>query len=353
MSVGAQVLQASVGHALTLERHTGRTVPSADTLGLLVYGGPGSDVPAPLLQPEPAYDVLRVDTPVRRGCSGRIRWAAAGPWLYGALDCDAWDGRRSVAAAALTDAAEAVYRELLAFLQTTGTPHLLRLWNYLPNINREDGGLERYRHFNVGRQRALLGSRCSAFDGAPAACALGTYEGPFRLRFLAGATPALPIENPRQVSAYHYPSAYGPASPSFSRAALLDAGAGQLALLVSGTASIVGHTTVHTGDWRAQLDETLRNLDAVFAAARERCTAPLRLADSHCVIYLRDPALAPAVKAAFDAAVGVHSCAARTAVLLQADVCRSDLLLEIETHAWASGTVLAGAPHPKTEGTAA
>ena len=39
--------------------------------------------------------------------------------------------------------------------------------------------------------------------------------------FLAGRTAPVFVENPRQVSAYHYRREYGTHSPSFSRAALL------------------------------------------------------------------------------------------------------------------------------------
>lgn len=339
MTVGALDLSLRPGETLHLARHAG---PPADAggLGTLVYGGPGSDVAARPLHPGPAHDRFDTGQPVHRGQTGRVRWARAGRWCWGAIDCALWDDVHRTPPERLGDAAEAVYRELFEFLQHTGTPHLQRLWNYLPHINRVDGLLERYRHFNLGRQRAMLAAHHAAFEGAPAACALGVHQGPLVLRFLAGVDAPVAIENPRQVSAYHYPRDYGPASPSFSRAALCRAGEQHLALLVSGTASIVGHATVHVGDWRGQLDETLRNLDAVYGAARARCTAPFTLADSHCVIYLREPALADAVLEAFTQAVGPASPAARTAVLLHADVCRSDLLLEIEAHAEAPGQLL-------------
>lgn len=336
MTVGFLDQAPPLEPALRTSRHAGLPVDAAG-LGTLVYGAAEADVATvPLRGTGPAHDRLHVSAPVQRGHRGRLRWARAGRWCWGALECDAWDDAQAVPADRLAVSAEALYGELFDFLRDTDTPHLLRLWNYLPHINREDGGLERYRHFNLGRQRALFAAHRPAFEGAPAACALGVHRGPLVVRFLAGADAPLHIENPRQVSAYRYPGEYGPVSPSFSRAAVCDAGAGELALLVSGTASIVGHASVHVGDWRAQLDETLRNLEAVYTAARERSGARFRLADSHCVLYLRDPALADAVGEAFAQSVGPHSVAARTAVLLQADVCRSDLMLEIEAHAWAA-----------------
>jgi enamine deaminase RidA (YjgF/YER057c/UK114 family) len=74
------------------------------------------------------------------------------------------------------------------------------------------------------------------------------------------------IENPRQTSAYHYPPKFGKHSPTFSRACISD-DSQQANLFISGTASIVGHETVHAGDAAAQTRETLANIDALLAEA--------------------------------------------------------------------------------------
>src|SRR3546814_11336310 len=41
-------------------------------------------------------------------------------------------------------------------------------------------------------------------------------------------------------------------------------------LLLSGTASVVGHATAHVGELLAQLDETFNHFDALVGAARAR-----------------------------------------------------------------------------------
>ena len=120
--------------------------------------------------------------------------------------------------------AQRAYRDLFEALEQTGCAHLLRVWNYLPQINADGGGLERYRQFNAGRQQAFIEAGQAAFEGAPAACALGIHQGALCIRFLAGRVAPLPIENPRQVSAYRYPPTYGPRAPTFSRAALAETG---------------------------------------------------------------------------------------------------------------------------------
>ncbi len=311
---------------------------SRQALGGLGYGLPGDGdvlggLPVPVLSGAACVDAWVGGSPVHSGRQGAVHWRCDGQWLHGVLDiADADWG--------LADAAEQAYRDVFATLRRTGFPHLLRLWNYLPRINAETGGLERYRQFNIGRQQAFLAAGHSAFEGAPAACAIGTGAGDLRVRFLAGRHAPLAVENPRQVSAYRYPSSYGPRAPTFSRAALAGLGGGEVALFVSGTASIVGHETQHPGDVRAQAQETLHNLRAVLAAAQPRCSARLALSDLVPCVYVRHAQDLAATRAVLDAAWGADSPAARAAVYVQADICRADLLVEVEGHITCQGHLL-------------
>jgi len=244
-----------------------------------------------------------------------------------------------VAEGALEQTTYRAYRDVFAALEDCGCPQLLRLWNYLPRINADGGGLERYRQFNIGRQQAFLDARRDPFEGSPAACALGTAgatPGGLSIRFLAGRVAPKPVENPRQVSAYRYSRTYGPRAPTFSRAALADAGGGQLALLVSGTASIVGEHTVHPGDVVAQTQETLRNLQAVIANAHRGCSARYTLADLQPTVYVRHAADAVVVAQVLAQAEPAW----RDPPCVQADICRADLLVEIEAHAFAPGALV-------------
>jgi len=285
----------------------------------------------PLLAPDAAALDVWFDAGARdvrrHGC---VRFALDGPWLYGCAELDdaALDG-------GLQAAARRVYADLFEVLAAHDQAQLLRLWNYFARINADDGGTERYRQFNIGRQQAFIEARHSAFEGAPAACALGTRSGPLRVYFLAGRTAPLAIENPRQVSAYRYPDAYGPRSPSFSRAALADIGGGRTAFFISGTASIVGHASMHIGDVRRQAEESLSNIAALRAIAGARAGVPFDAGALSYTIYLRRPADLAAVREVFEREVGPHSAAARDAVYLQADICRAELLVELEAHGFA------------------
>lgn len=307
-------------------------------LGALAYG-PWSDGPwmsgvdAPLLiGGAPMADLWIASGRVDSGRSGAARWRTDGHWMLGSIDLHE-DGQ------GLERAAEAAYRDLFQALEDTGCPHLLRVWNYLPRINEDGGGLERYRQFNAGRQQAFIEAGQAIFEGAPAACALGVQRGALSIRFLAGQQPPLPIENPRQVSAYRYPSAYGPRAPTFSRAALAALGGEQLALFISGTASIVGHATVHAEDVAEQTRETLRNLAVVVDEANRLCNAGFSVEALHPVVYVRHAADAPQVREVLVDILGPHAPLLAHAVYLQADICRQDLLVEIEAHAVASGVL--------------
>ena len=281
-------------------------------------------------------DVWHASEHIESGTTGVVRWRSDGHWMLGAIDLD-----ETVEKQGLAKLAQRAYHDLFKSLEQTGCAHLLRVWNYLPQINGDGGGLERYRQFNLGRQEAFVEAGQAAFEGAPAACALGIHQGALCIRFLAGRTAPLPIENPRQVSAYRYPPAYGPRAPTFSRAALAEIGGGNVALFISGTASIVGHETVHTGEIVAQTQETLRNLEAVIGAANERTSARFGLSALDCVVYVRHVADAPIVRQVLEQALGADAHTISRAVYLEADICRQDLLVEIEAHAVAGGSLRA------------
>jgi chorismate lyase / 3-hydroxybenzoate synthase len=332
-----QVRRLSIGEA-------GSPVAAATLLGGLVYGAAAPDAPLTGVDAEPLAGVCKdggpmVDAwcssaPSHAGRHGLVQWRHDGHWLWGSVTLpEQGDGIASLA--------QRAYREIFATLQQFEGLQLQRLWNYLPRINVEIDGLERYRQFNVGRQQAFLEAHCSAFEGAPAACALGTRGGPLRVSFLAGRGHPVAVENPRQVSAYHYPRDYGPRSPSFSRAALLDAGGGRVGLLISGTASIVGHRSMHAGDVQAQTHEVLANLQAVIDAAHAHTDARFDIAGLECVVYVRRAADLPAVRAVLQGAIGAQAAALRHAVYLEAAICRADLLVEIEAHAFAPGALAA------------
>jgi chorismate lyase/3-hydroxybenzoate synthase len=256
--------------------------------------------------------------PVEQGAEGPIRYAHDGNLLFGILELDErqYDGIQA--------AAQAAYEAIEDFHRGRDQKHLLRMWNYIGDINRGSGDEERYKQFCLGRSRGLANVPERAF---PAATAVGRRDGLplLQLCWLAGRQAGRPVENPRQVEAYHYPRQYGPAPPSFCRA--INVSGGQL--MVSGTASIVGSDSVHAGDLRAQLDETALNLRRVLEAAAADAQVPAQsgLPPSTVIkAYFRDCAAAPLAAAHLEEILGGNI----RVLALEADICRSELLVEIE-----------------------
>lgn len=225
----------------------------------------------------------------------------------------------SVAAAAFQ-----AYARLTAFLERQGYPHLLRCWNFLHDINRGVHDQERYRQFCLGRYQAMAGT--PGFERQlPAATAIGMHEPGLLLYFLAGKAPGTQVENPRQMPAFQYPRAYGPRSPSFSRATQVRFG-GEPHLLVSGTASVVGHATQHPDDAPAQFDETVANLEALLAHGAASHLDGGRWEPQTLRLFLRGHDALMAIRDRLQRTFAGHT----PLMLLEGDICRRDLHLEIE-----------------------
>ncbi|MEZ5583251.1 MAG: hypothetical protein R3F37_11280 [Candidatus Competibacteraceae bacterium] len=215
------------------------------------------------------------------------------------------------------------YRRIRIAVEQQGYPYLLRVWNYFTAINQPQHGLERYRAFCQGRYRALANTAADFEITLPSACAIGSREPGLLIYLLAAKQPGVQIENPRQVSAFRYPPQYGPKSPSFSRA-VLKRWPGESHLYISGTASIVGHVSQHVGEPLAQLDETLANLGALLEHAGHYLNTPVRLALLKA--YVRPELDITAIQQRLVERLGADL----PQLVLLGDICRQDLLLEVE-----------------------
>jgi chorismate lyase/3-hydroxybenzoate synthase len=261
-------------------------------------------------------------TPVTCGASGPIAYAQNEDVLFGAI---------SVGGSPDEPGFEAevgdLYRRIFELIEGRGYPHLLRAWNYFPRITSETQGLENYQRFCRGRAQAFQDHYAEFLGRLPSASAVGADGGGLGVYFIASRTPGRHRENPRQVSAYHYPPQYGPRSPSFARATLKRWN-DEAILFVSGTASIVGHESRHVGDVGAQIEETLLNIEALIGSTGEEERAGFRgLGDlTHVKVYLRKASDLAPVRARLEGLLDPTT----HAMYLRADICRRDLLVEIE-----------------------
>src|ERR1700761_5892028 len=196
---------ATVGGSTLLLEYLSRELLAAEspswwrnTLGVVGFGAlpnlgsvrvPTAGSMTPVLKGPELIEVWRVESP-----GGLVNGEARHSGLnfrsnedlfFGsiALDEKSLSGRD---AEPLMRATEIAYQEVFEVLAGTQHPHLIRIWNYLADINVQSGGDERYRHFNSARQMAFRKSGRATMGTVPAACALGSPSGsPLTVYFLA------------------------------------------------------------------------------------------------------------------------------------------------------------------------
>lgn len=236
----------------------------------------------------------------------------------------------------LKEAVCSAYEEIQHLLRGSGAPYPVRFWNFIPRIHEPLGEGTRYMVFNAGRFAALSGS-CSVNGGVgdcppfPTASGVGYDGDDLVIHCLGAARPGEPIENPRQTPAYRYSARYGARPPCFTRAtSLAIEPSGPRALLIAGTASVVGEDSRHPHSLRGQIAETFENLSALVAAWLEK--TPRGAAESRAgefenvrIYYSRESDLDVIVDAIADRLPRAGAVEA-----VRADICRPELLMEIE-----------------------
>lgn len=223
---------------------------------------------------------------------------------------------------------------------------VLRTWIYVNQITEGPDGRQRYQELNRARTTFFDGIRLCGKNRAswapetiyPASTGIGTQGKRIVLNAVALDTERsdvffMPLENPAQTSAFDYNVKYSPKTPKFARAMAIIQGH-FVTTMVSGTASIVDAKSVHIGDIERQTEQTIDNIERLIApenfvrhnmpgvGASLTDIAKLRVYVKHVEDYEKCRAV----------------CEARLpnipAIYLHADVCRPDLLVEIEAVAF-------------------
>lgn len=297
------------------------TEPHPDAFAAWHLGG-SSTTPAPFTLPLPAlnaqYESWLGQGRLRAGDLGAARFAADDELMLAELLLAENDF------SGIREATHEAYRRLTDYTRNSGYPFVLRIWSFFAAINEGSGDQERYRQFCIGRQQAL---ERGWVDADPAATVIGIPSRTrwLRIVWLAARSPGKMLDNPRQMLPRNYPRDYGPEPPRFSRAGLWEGKRGTV-LLISGTASVVGHSSRHPGNLEAQLKETLRNLEEVLRVAIEQSGRSTRFGEGTVLrAYVREETRMPEVAAWLQK----HVPGAQF-VVLQGDVCRRELLCEIE-----------------------
>ena len=252
-----------------------------------------------------------------------IRYACTPQMLFGFIQ---------LACSADTDLqnlTQQAYSEIYQCLENTTCKHLLRTWNFFPSITTSDSqqhDLNRYETFCRGRLQAMQASGIKT-KVYPAATVIGNHENKFQIYFLSSDTPGTAVENPRQTSAYDYPVEDRYTQPLFSRG-LIKTWGPRTHFYVSGTASIVGHETLHVNDVCAQLNEAINNVETLVAHANDKYQIKLNAQDDllYMKVYIRHREDVEQIKQVL--AARLSSTTPRA--LLLGDMCRENLLVEIE-----------------------
>ena len=224
-------------------------------------------------------------------------------------------------------------------LNESDAPHPLRVWNFIPDIHsRLTEEFDRYMAFNAGRFAAF----CDWFGGSeafdqevPTATGIGHDSPDLVIHVLGGAEPGLHLHNPRQRRPYRYSRRFGPFPPCFARATVVSVDPGDVRLvLVGGTASVLDESSVHLNNMNAQLDETFHNLCRLLDTASRAARAPSPPKDAGgllaCFRTMRVYYVRPEDEARLRAAVARRVPHLTDVEFLRAELCRSELLVEIE-----------------------
>jgi enamine deaminase RidA (YjgF/YER057c/UK114 family) len=256
-----------------------------------------------------------------------------------------------------TEANGPVYGRSLEVFQAAGRQlaahgfrydQIVRTWLYLGDIVGPEGPTQRYLELNRARADYYRDLRfgnshvCAAGSRAvyPASTGIGTGGRDVILSGVALATTRddvrlVPLENPFQTAAFDYGAHYSPKSPKFARAMAVVVG-DSATILVSGTASITASETQHPGDVEGQTWQTLDNIAALISA-ENLCRHGLpgmgaTLDDLVLVrVYVKRQEDYPTVRSVCACRLGELP-----AIFAVADVCRPDLLVEIEAIALVS-----------------
>lgn len=257
-------------------------------------------------------EVWSVNERVTRGKTGKNYWSKTSELICISYWLSKEDCKQ------LEESTYKAYLSLFSVLKEHGFIYPFRFWNYLPNINKGKKDEETYKRFCTGRLKAFEALEIKP-ECFPAASALGHMSEGAVVYLFASASKPNNFNNNKQVNAYDYPRQYGISSPSFARATALNL-AGSKYLFISGTASIVGHKTVETDNLERQLEVTASNIQHLLATAnpdnRVLSTFKVYVRHLHHIQQTKDwlNEYYPQVKA----------------VITIADICRRDLLVEIE-----------------------
>ena len=226
--------------------------------------------------------------------------------------------------------------------------NIVRQWNYIGSIlNTKRRKLiisQNYQVFNKVRFDNYSGYR--QIPGFPAATGVGMNYRGVVIDFCAiranDNIQIISVKNPRQINPYNYDQNILIGSPTlrqenkqpplFERAKLLTYN-GKWRIFVSGTASIIGQETIGIGDVEKQTLVSIENIEKLICIENLVNNCPNLFFKTpnkynHIRVYVKNAGDISLVKS-----ICTNHFDNIPAIYLQADICRNDLLVEIEAEA--------------------
>lgn len=231
---------------------------------------------------------------------------------------------------------EKAFESLIDIFTTEQFPikSIIRQWNYLEDILGYDGEEQRYQEFNNVRS----GVYGTAFEkcGYPAATGIGMSRGGVIVEFVAvksNDVESKPVDNPGQIAAHDYSKkvlvgeeCVLKTTPKFERARYFSFQNKKL-IFISGTASITGEKTVGVNDPVEQTEVTIQNIKRLYSeeVLKGLSKEKINVKFGHARVYLKNRKNFHPIKKTFEAHYGEMP-----VVYIIADICRDNLLVEIE-----------------------
>jgi len=265
-------------------------------------------------------------------------WTSTHDTSYGAFENlrYATDGYHFFAAISMKDSigsvdevGELIYNQIFESIDKYGYPYICRVWNYVPFIYKFFNDTERYKLFCLGRAKAF--EKYSVGTVYPAATGIGDFGDRINVCFLSTLKNIhKSIENPKQTPAYKYPAVTDLKPPSFSRGTYSEYSQMRSSFYVSGTASILGYKTVFKGDIEQQCKTTIKNIQCLISKLNMSSYGidqEYNIKDLDCIkVYIKHKADFEVVENICQKAFSTE----KSIIYLNADICREDLLVEIE-----------------------
>ncbi len=208
---------------------------------------------------------------------------------------------------------------------------IVRQWNYIGNITQVKNGIQNYQAFNDARARFYEKADWKNF-GYPAATGIGTNVSGIGVSLIAiSGIRSIHVDNPLQIAAHSYSQSLlvggDKRTPKFERARIIKNNVGSNCF-ISGTAAIRGEESMNVLNAGLQTRQTIENINYLISSENLKqygLNNGTRLEMTVLRVYIKKMEYLDNVKSEIEKVwTGLP------VIYLQADICREELLVEIE-----------------------